>query len=271
MLLASAANTLTIKCVFGYEYWENLGRVYTCSVEDLSYSQSDSERVTDVVGVHDAGHSNNDVVKLNIRDQFCEIVPKGFEKFFPKLEGLRIASSDLVSLRQSDISVFPKLRNCDIYNNKLTKLYANLFEKNPNLEYLYFGFNSIKEVGTDILKPLKQLKTANFRDNNCISKIAENRHEIDQLQERLNDDCPIHGPTEEEEVKETNESNVLTWTIVSLASIAAVFVIFCFAKNRRNRSDTNGNELAKFDNTNTQQPTAPDYDDGWDDVNIKNN
>lgn len=142
-----------------------MGSVYTCSVSDLSISSRDTE-VTEIYGSHIDGHDNGDVKKLNIHRENCKYIPKGFEKFFPNLEGLRVAQSGLISIQQSDLSVHPNLRNCDMFNNDLTVLEKDLFAKNPKLEYLYFGDNRIESVGHDILAPLHNLHTAVFQGKN---------------------------------------------------------------------------------------------------------
>lgn len=98
MILATTFDCLEINCNFQIVEWENMGLVYTCSVMNLTVTIP-NENVTAIVGEHTIGESNNDVKKLNINRQTCEFLPQGFEKFFPNLEGLRIAQSGLVSLK----------------------------------------------------------------------------------------------------------------------------------------------------------------------------
>lgn len=74
----------------------------------------------------------------NIQEQTCEFLPRGFEKFFPNLEGLRVATCGLVSLAHWDLRVFPKLRNCEMFHNYLMMLESDFFKYNPQLEYLTF-------------------------------------------------------------------------------------------------------------------------------------
>lgn len=98
MILATTLNCLEINCNFQIVEWENMGLVYTCSVMNLTVT-TPNENVTAIIGVHTTGESNNDVKKLNINRQTCEFLPQGFEKFFPNLEGIRVAQSGLVSLK----------------------------------------------------------------------------------------------------------------------------------------------------------------------------
>lgn len=148
-----------------------------------------NENVTDIVGIHESGKTNDDVRKLNIYKQRCEFLPRGFHKFFPNLEGLRIAESELVSLTQYDLRVFPKLRNCDMFNNRLTIMDSEIFSENPALEYLYFGDNSLYKIGYDLLRPLKNLSKAIFQGNSCTRKNANYANEIERLQNAINNEC----------------------------------------------------------------------------------
>lgn len=98
MILATTFDCLEINCEFKTVEWENMGLVYTCSVLNLTVT-APNENVTAVVGEHATGGSNMDVKKLNINRQTCEFLPQGFEKFFPNLEGIRVAQSRLVALK----------------------------------------------------------------------------------------------------------------------------------------------------------------------------
>lgn len=280
LTLFAASSCIDIKYEFTYTTWENLGRVYTCSVLNLNV-ESDDETVTSANGNHlDELHNNNDVTKLNIQNQRCNYLPKGLEKLFPNLEGLRIASSGLKILRQSDISVFLNLRNCDVFNNLLTTLDADLFARNPKLEYLYFGSNRIEQVGSNILNPLKSLKKVNFDDNACIRFVAETSNDLPKLKLLLEKDCPLKNlvaVTDASGIVETPDSVQATETstkiiaektsnwflwIVGLSSlIVTVGVIFYFFKYNRNYMMMQTGILNKFNIHIRQQPTATHYED----------
>lgn len=283
-LLAAASSSsidIDIKYEFSYTTWENLGRVYTCSVVNLSV-ESDDKTITSATGNHlNELHNNNDVLKLNIQRQRCEYLPKGLEKLFPNLEGLRIASSGLKILRQSDVSVFLNLRNCDVFNNRLTTLDADLFARNPNLEYLYFGSNIIEQVGRNILSPLKNLKKANFDDNTCIRFVAETSNDLPQLQRLLEKNCPMNDSvtvTDASEIIQTPDptqatqttstkftkektSNWFLWIVALSTLIVTVGVIFYFFKYNRNYKLTQTDILNKFNIHIRRQQPAANYED----------
>lgn len=185
----SSCDAFELKCEFQFEKWSILGTVYTCHVQELVLTKNVSEPVTNVTGNHLEGKTSEDVLKLNIQGQVCVHLPSNVEKFFPNLQGIRIAKSGLRFLEQSDLSVFPKLRSCDAWEDAIEELSSDLFEKNPEIQYLYLGYNKIRKVGQDLLKPLKNLTKAIFHGNVCIDKSAEYVGEIKELQEALNRQC----------------------------------------------------------------------------------
>lgn len=272
MVSVSSVRSLEINCNFHVKYWENMGHVYTCSVENLS-TTSPNENVTDVLGDHLTGKSNKDVLKLNIDDQLCNFLPHGFEKFFPNLEGLRVANSLLVELRQSDIRVFPHLRNCDIFNYIVELLEKNLFTKNPNLEYLYFGDNRIAYVGFNILKPLKKIHKAVFQGNSCIRSNADSALEIAKLQLALNEMCSTFPDKDSRKIDEFEEelesggSKFALWTFSILGLIAIAFAITFILKKRRENKLRHTESVTGFlppYNEMFPEPTAPYAGDSYD-------
>lgn len=189
MVMKMVTTDIIVTCEYGYPYeWEKIGSAYTCSTKNFN-STLPNENVTSVVGTHDVGKTNDDVRKLNIYRQICEFLPRGFEKIFPNLEGVRVAQSGLVSLTQFDLRVYPKLRSCDMFNNRLRTLDADLFAESPLVEYLYFGDNSLYRIGYDIFVPLKSLSKAIFQGNNCIRKNAETAADVPDLQKAVNTYC----------------------------------------------------------------------------------
>lgn len=239
VVLVASVGTLKVNYKMEYKIWENLGNVYTCSFINLTVT-TDEEVVTTASGFHQEFHNNNDIMKLNIENQICHYLPKGMEGIFPNLEGLRIASSELKVLRQTDISVFPNLRNCDVFNNHLTSLDPDLFARNPNLEYLYFGSNYIREVGHNILGPLKNLKKANF-DIPCIGdaeRVLTSFKEFIELQRNLNENCPK---------TKTDEYSFNFFWWVAFPSILLLVIITVAAFLIKYRLGFN-NGFVKFDN-----------------------
>lgn len=183
---------IEVTCNFGYPYdWENIGKVYTCTVKNFNV-RIPHENVTKILGEHQQGKTHADVTKLNIQEQTCEFFPRGFEQFFPNLEGLRVAGSGLVSLTHWDLKVFPKLRNCDMFNNYLIILESDVFQYNPQLEYLYFGDNNLKRIGFDVFKPiLSNLRKAIFQSNHCVNKNANLKEQVPELQRVINAGCSL--------------------------------------------------------------------------------
>lgn len=230
-----------------------MGDVYTCSVMDLNVQASDTN-VAKVNGEHLDGKSNKDVLKLNIENQECIFLPHGFEKHFPNIEGLRVAASMLVELTQSDISVFPKLRNCDMFNNNIEVLERNLFEKNRDLEYLYFGDNRIRSVGYNILKPLTKIHTVVLQFNKCIDKNVYSPTEMTTFQQTLNEKCSTLTETDarklneiEEELSRDGKLSTLGLWIVSVLILITVVAAAGFVwKKRRDNKPGDTESIAGF-------------------------
>lgn len=259
--------SVDVKCDFFYRKWENLDRVYTCSVKDLRVT-TPYEVVTSVTGIHDHGVRNIDVEKLNIENEVCFYLPSGFENFFPNLKGLRISTSSLMALRQSTLMPFPKLLNCDIHKNLLTTLDADLFEKNSKLEYLYFGRNYIKQVGRDVLSPLKNIKKANFEVNDCINFIAM-PEEISTLQNQLNVKCPMNETVASLSDKHyyckimssEKSSNAYLWIVLPLFLLIGAGIGFFLARHQAH-SPTPRLIINNQENVLFNTPTTPVDDDG---------
>lgn len=197
-----------------------MGRAYTCSVSNLTVTEP-NKLVEAITGSHEDRKTNNDVVKVNIDKQICLFFPSGFEYFFPNIEGLRVAQSGLISLKQPDISPFLLLRNCDMFNNQLKVLDSNVFEKNLNLEYLYFGDNQLSVIGFNILKPLNKLHKAVFQGNQCIGKNADTSSELVKLQKSINQMCgsvkyPEYG----------NENSTSWKSEEKMSSIGVFWIVF---------------------------------------------
>lgn len=256
-IFATLANSLIIECNFRHKTWENIGISYTCDVENLHVT-TPNQKVTGIKGDHLQGQGNDDVEKLNIDSQTCEFLPIRLEKFFPNLQGLRVASSGLLSLRSTDLSVFPKLRNCDMFSNQLIVLEKDLFAKNPLLEYLYFGFNKIEKVDPNILDSLDNLKKVVFQDNRCIEINAYEPEYIENLKLGLKVYCTelskeatvlqdliyekerrnkieddVNDDSTERDDNERGAMNISIWVVALIALIAASVAVVYLLKRRR--------------------------------------
>ena len=128
---------------------------------------------------------------VSFHAQTLKFIPKGIEKFFPKLEVLKIYGSKLESIQQEDLRPFTNLKELHLENNEFDHLSDDLFHFNPELRYLNFNENGkLQFVGENILKPLRKLEQAHFKGCNCISMEANGRLEIEKLKTELKSKCP---------------------------------------------------------------------------------
>lgn len=144
-----------------------------------------------------ASNGNDNVQAISITKSVCNYMPSGFENVFKNVEGLEIGSSALKVIRMSDLRPFPKLKNVWFPRNRLTSLDGNLFAYNPNLKIVGFHENHISSISSRLLSSLSHLTTVYLSDNVCINKNATSSFEINDLVEKISEDCgnsPVADP-----------------------------------------------------------------------------
>lgn len=162
------AASININCGFADTLWTYLGNQYTCSVTNLRL-ESANESVTGINGVHPNGKSHDDVTALNIENQVCHFMPRGFEEFFKNVQGLQFRKSFLKAISKEDLKPFPMLKGIWIRENKLTALKPNLFEFNSKLRCINFNGNRIRSIAPGILDPIDDLEELYLSNNVCMS------------------------------------------------------------------------------------------------------
>jgi cell division protein FtsB len=78
---------------------------------------------------------------------------------------LALIDCNLTSISRENLLGLANLKELYLTKNLIEKLPTGLFEPTPKLEVISFRFNKIKEIDADILKPLKDLKCFDLRDN----------------------------------------------------------------------------------------------------------
>jgi Leucine-rich repeat (LRR) protein len=160
--------------------------------------------ITSVNGQNNFDGSNYKMVRID--NQVVNFIPEGLGKFFPNLEGLRIASSELKKVEKKDLGAFPKLKEFSFESNEIKFLPSDLFEGNLELQLLYFNSNPITHVGHNLVSPLKKLERAHFKSTKCINKHYYTS-EISSLVADLRANCP--EPTQEM-IKKAEEIGIKT-------------------------------------------------------------
>lgn len=175
-----------LECEFGNEEWINLGIVFQCKVHGMDITSRNS--ITEVVG--SPFRPIRDVRALDVQDQRCQFVPTDVQTFFPNIEGLQVANSELRELQNADMQQFPNLKQLFMSENELQSLENDVFEPCPNIEYVNLGHNNIMHMGTDIFAPLKSLQYCNIAGNSCIDTKMETPNAIQQFSKDVEKMCP---------------------------------------------------------------------------------
>lgn len=162
-MVVFTADALTLQC----DYNIIANNSYECQSKNVNIKYETA--ITSITGDHQCGKSRSDVDFLHIIKQPCYFLPTGIENFFPNLKRLRLQDTGLMLLRQTDLKPLKNLAILDLPGNSLQVLDSNLFASNPNLEYIYLGYNIIKLVGLGILDPLDSTRVrVYFNKNVCI-------------------------------------------------------------------------------------------------------
>lgn len=192
LFFIATASGIPIRCRFNDDIvYSKIGRAYTCEVISLNLTDS-SNYITDISGNHLRGKSNSDVKVVSFRN-FCSdltFVPKGISSFFANIIGLTFTSCGIDHLIGDELLEYSNLQYWSILYSKVSRIPGYFFATNQNLLFVQFGFNEIENVGEGLLDNLQSLTYANFIQNICINKFAENQSQITSLIEILRDECP---------------------------------------------------------------------------------
>lgn len=202
LALSSVEKTasLSIECSFlEASYWSTFDKPYACVVYELRAAENVKETITNVTtgasGQLGEGLTFNDVIVLDLRG-FCNIIPTGFDTFFPNLLGFSVYKTKLYTVSSDNLKQFPKLRELWIYSNALEYLPSNLFEHNSDIEYIHFHGNQIKFVGSDFFSKVPKLYGASFRGNVCIDRDAGDAKKIESLKKEIKKKCSSAASSE---------------------------------------------------------------------------
>lgn len=177
-------NAIDLKCQIVDEGWGSL-EGFECKA--VGWSITNQNEI--VTSVNDKKEALNDVVVLSIEDQVVNYFPKNLEKFFPNLKGIKVANTGLKSIKQETLKPFPKLSHLALFGGDLETLDNDLFSFNPDLKWLALDDNKLKFIGDDLLTHLEQLKKVSLYNNQCISKKAWKRDDIEEIVDLIRANC----------------------------------------------------------------------------------
>ena len=185
-----------IDCTYDYYDWRTeADQILTPIVTDYSCIADVKgiivyQVVTELYGVHAFEKENKDVKIVQISNQHLLKMPRELEHFFPNIEGFFINFCNLTSISNADLRPYKKLKYFSIRRNLFTRIEGNLFQFNPKLQFVSFGYNRIGEIGNLLLDKLNYLQIASFIKNDCIDRIAINdTSAIKQIKNNFNEKC----------------------------------------------------------------------------------
>lgn len=187
-LLISSSSGVIFECNFRVQYWSHADFIYTCVAKIIN--SNNLRVIEDVRGNHLEDKGNLDVQGFVLSDQVLGQIPENFDEFFPEIKGIIFVGVELEHLTFYDLHQFPKLLFLRVMNNKLVRLDHDLFKYNPDLYYVDFDSNLLEATGANLLANLHFLQEADFRNNPCINKLADNPDSISYLNSLLLRNCP---------------------------------------------------------------------------------
>lgn len=197
-LSLAVSSALVFECFFDHDmFFDEIKMQYTCALPDgkdhpdkVRYTNSTHRDITNVTGTHLAKYDNSNITQIHIFKHKFEYFPRGMNDFFENIIAIHAGMNGLAFLEKDDMRVFDKLRFLYLYNNVLQTLTSDVFEENLQLEYVSFYGNLLKQIGSNILTPLKSIKTAYFNKNICIDKQAvHNLREIAEIKLEIAQSC----------------------------------------------------------------------------------
>lgn len=176
-------------CTFRVDYWAAVGHEYGCFDAKI-VDANDAAHVTSISGNHLPGFNSTDVHIFSLdHDNLLKEIPRGIERYFPRLQGIRWEDSNLTSISEATLRYFPKLIALSLWSNNIKNLDSNLFDKTPNLTYIHFSSNNMTKIGHGILDKLGDLTEAYFQSNQCLNFYANSPSELKTLKKKIEDQC----------------------------------------------------------------------------------
>lgn len=209
LIASESAESINLNCESIVIKWNYVGEVETCSARNVNITTSD-EVITTVNGQFASQFRSRNLKVLFIYRETLHYIPKEIDAFFPHLEVLAIHLSGLKTLEQSDLRPFTELKFLDLYINQIASISNDLFDSNPELRSVRFYSNKLKLVGPNILNKLRKLTEADFENNICINKYANNPERIQELKILLAAQCQGTTTTERPSTLPTERSQTKT-------------------------------------------------------------
>lgn len=162
------------------EFKESSSYGYECEVKYLTITSKEDRTITEAIGYHASGKNNRDVKYFHSINHIVKFFPLGLATIFNNLENVYIHISQLSEIHSSDLKQFgDKLKKLWLTYNAIEVLESDLFQYNPNLNYIDFISSKIKHIDDGTFRGLEQLSQLYLNGGlPCIDKGATTRSDV---------------------------------------------------------------------------------------------
>lgn len=170
-LIAVAHSQTVLQCKF--DHMSVTGGIgYGCDLENVRVER-ETDRVV-IVGNHLAGRSNNDVIRVTIRNSHTEFIISQLFIQFPNVQNLEITNGGLARIQQNAFVLARNLRTVVIQGNNIrTPIQANAFNGLVNMDTLVLRMNQIPAIDQNAFNGLIMLRNL-FVNNENIRVLPQN-------------------------------------------------------------------------------------------------
>lgn len=170
LITISTSSSIRLHC----KYVQSQLFGYGCNAIKLKITSEEDRAITEVVGLHWQGKTNNDVVAFSSFGNEIRFMPLGLTNFFPSIKLVEIAQAKMGKISSTDLQQFgDNLSFLFLGENKIKSLQGNLFEFTPKVRWIDLNFNLIKEVERGTFTNLKELYRISFINNFCYNGEAK--------------------------------------------------------------------------------------------------
>lgn len=163
---------------------------YGCLVRSYNFTSELDREITEVIGNHIEGKTNDDVELFDSYEKLINFFPQNIQNVFKNLIYLSIQSANISTISKNDLKPFGgQLKRVYFSSNNIEAIEEDLFEFTPNMEEIYVSGNKIKYVGPGTFNNLNNLSFLTLGGNDCISEHANGRQAVIELIPRIESQC----------------------------------------------------------------------------------
>lgn len=180
---------VNIECNYTIKIKKILGKSYSCETKNnLDITSSELSVISSVNGTHEKGKTLNDVSTFGAKNKNILNFPKDLEKFFKKLERIRISDGRMKEICADDLMPFPLLKELSLKDNDIEVIEDGTFAYNPMLEYINFEDNKIVHFGENVFDHLS-MKLMYLTGNICIDFSTSDSNDVPEVIRKIKVNC----------------------------------------------------------------------------------